>query len=344
MNLKEKIVTSALALMAAVPVFGQSNSFKEYKAQKEKEFKEYKQQRMQKFQQFKNGRTAEFNDFRSGQQSENEVYTEEAPNISGDHVYYAGVAASTFGLGDKTDCERVNLKDNNRAYIASSPKGVAIIYEGGNGFGATLNNSGTVDYFSVKQERKSDLSAVQDASIIELLNGLNESYGQAEFPQITTKDKVNLAQKKVLKSQKTPASYEHTTAEGVSYSFNEKGVQFSGTLSFVNTDYLMPKVNYDSKNKMYYCGSHRGRIESALNMAVTAGLQRLVMENYIYKDLNRRAQAGETLTSAEKVFQAQHIQRLEKEGIFINKDGKLQQQNPKYPPRQARTNGARYNN
>ena len=344
MNMKEKVLTAALALMAAVPVFGQSNAFKEYKAQKEKEFKEYKQQKMREFQQFKDERTAEYNAFRNEQQSQTQVYVQEAPNISGDYVYYAGVAASTYGLGDNTDCESVNLKNNNRAYIASSPKGVAIIYEGGNGFGATLNNSGTVDYFSVKQERKSDLSAVQDASLIELLNGLNESYGQAEFPQITTKDKVNLAQKKVLKSQQTPASYEHTTAEGVSYSFNEKGVQFSGTLSFVNTDYLMPKVYYDSKTKIYSCGSHKGRIESALNMAVTTGLQRLVMENYIYKDLNKRAQAGETLTPAEKAFQTQHLKRLEKEGISINKDGKLQQQNPKYPSRQAKTNGVYYNN
>ena len=347
MSTKEKIVTAALALMATVPSSAQNNTFNEFRSQSTKEFKNAKQQMKQDVQNFKDTKTADFNNFRDGAEQQRRVHTRPAESISGDDVYYAGVAASVYGLEyENIDCQSVNLKENNRAYIATSPKGVALIYEGGNGFGATLNEAGQVDYFSVKQEKKSELSAVKDASIIELLNGLNESYGQAKFPQLTTQNKMDLSKKKVLQSQQNTSDYDHVTAEGLPYSFNEKGVRFPYDLVLVSINHLIPKTRYDSKAKMYYCGSQRGRVESALNISVTLNLQRLVMENYIYKDLNKRAQAGETLSSAEKVFQTQHLQRLEKEGIFINKDGKLQQQNPKYPPRQmsTRTNGGYINN
>ncbi len=158
------------------------------------------------------------------------------------------------------------------------------------------------------------------------------------FSQTNNQDKVVQAKQNVQQAKQRQSVTEHTTAEGITYSFSDKGVQFSGELKGTSTDYLMPQIYYNKQNKMYTCGSQQSFNESHLRTNVDLNLRSLIIENYIYKDVQKRAQQGETLSKAEQAFQAQHIKNLEREGIVVTKDGKLQQQNPRYPAQKVQEN------
>ncbi|MBQ8481726.1 MAG: hypothetical protein IJ532_04265 [Alphaproteobacteria bacterium] len=347
MNMKEKIVLTSLAILTSIPGFSQSR-FKQYQEAKQKEFAAYKAQKQQEFDQYKNERTAQFRDYQNNNGQQKKVKTREelneeyasamenggnrqqakrldpiAPqNVDGEHVYLGGIAAHDYGLGfdDISFNKKFDLEEGDRAYVYTSSKGVAVVYSNSNGFGANLKNN-SVEYFQLKNGKKTSLSTVKDASTIKLLNNLNEYYGKVKFPQAKTQDKITKSKQNIQQAK------QHKTAEGLSYTIGEDGVKFSGVMS-INTNYLMPQIYYNQQNGMYTCGSHESFEESGLRRDVMLDLQYLVVENYIYKDLQKRAQQGERLTEAEKEFQEAHIKNLAKEGISITKDGKLKQQDP----------------
>lgn len=354
MNMKEKIVLTSLAILTSIPGFSQSK-FKQYQEAKQKEFAAYKAQQQQEFDQYKNERTAQFRDYQNNNGQQKKVKTREEldkeyasalkndgnwqqakrmdpitpPNVDGEHVYLGGSAAHEYGLGfdDISFDKKFDLEEGDRAYVYTSSKGVAVVYSNGNGFGANLKNN-SVEYFQLKNGKKTSLSTVKDASTIKLLNDLNEYYGKVKFPQAKTQDKITKSKQNIQQAK------QHKTAEGLSYTIGKDGVKFSGVMS-ISTDYLMPQIYYNQQNGMYSCGSHKSFEESGLRSVVMLDLQHLVVENYIYKDLQKRAQQGERLTEAEKEFQEAHIRNLAKEGISITKDGKLKQKDPRYTPQQT---------
>lgn len=319
MDWKQKVVMTAIAVSSTVQSFGQ-DIFKRYMESK-KDVTTYLQNRTTP--ESDNKKTANYTDYTNQSGESNTV---EVAQVNGEHVYCAGLAASDFGLGydNISHKKTIETKSGDNIYVYASPKGIACVYGKGNGFGATLNDSGSVDYFSINNGKK---TPVQEKSTINTLNELNERYGTVAFPQEIA-NKIDKAGQRIAKAQERQSGEKHVVNENISYTTYNNNIKVSGNVGG-SVSFLMPEIRYNNKTHKYTCGPSQNFNESDLRQIVDMELRTILAENYVYKDLQKRENQGENLNQAEQTFKNKHIEKLGKWGISMV-DGKLKQQNPQY--------------
>lgn len=123
----------------------------------------------------------------------------------------------------------------------------------------------------------------------------------------------------------------HTTKDGrIDYAFGEEN-SLTMNIRMLNVQPLMPKV-YQKDNK-YYCGSCVSSNYNVVQNMASMKVRNLVANKMIFDDMNERLKNGEQLNQYEAAFyegfERNGMARLAREGIELNKEGKLVQNNPK---------------
>ena len=123
----------------------------------------------------------------------------------------------------------------------------------------------------------------------------------------------------------------HTTKDGrIDYAFGEEN-SITMNIRMLNVQPLMPKV-YQKDNK-YYCGSSVSSNYNVVQNMASMKVRNLVANKMIFDDMNERLKNGEQLNQYEAAFYSSFerngMARLAREGIELNKEGKLVQNNPK---------------
>ena len=123
----------------------------------------------------------------------------------------------------------------------------------------------------------------------------------------------------------------HTTKDGrIDYAFGDEN-SLTMNIRMLNVQPLMPKV-YQKDNK-YYCGSSVSSNYNIVQNMASMKVRNLVANKMIFDDMNERLKNGEQLNQYEAAFYdgfaRNGMARLAREGIELNKEGKLVQNNPK---------------
>ena len=123
----------------------------------------------------------------------------------------------------------------------------------------------------------------------------------------------------------------HTTKDGrIDYACGDDN-SIKMNIRMLNVQSLMPKI-YQKDNK-YHCGSSVSGNFNVVQRMASMKIQNLVASKMIFDDMNERLKNGEQLNQYETTFYdgfaRNGMARLAREGIELNNEGKLVQNNPR---------------
>lgn len=147
-------------------------------------------------------------------------------------------------------------------------------------------------------------------------------------------DKNNTTVRKKESSQKVRKDKNlewHTTKDGrIDYACGDDN-SITMNIRMLNVQLLLPKIY--QKDGKYHCGSSVATNVSGVRQMASIKVQNLVASKMVFDDMNECLKNGEQLNKYEAVFYdgfaKNGMARLAKEGIGLNKDGKLVQNNPR---------------
>ena len=126
--------------------------------------------------------------------------------------------------------------------------------------------------------------------------------------------------------KKSDVRYAKNQYSSLTYEFRDDGLFFEGNIS-INANSLLPVITKKADD-YYHCGPSKSSNYTIAKTMETEAIKRLVMQNAVYEDLQKRIKSGESLGLPEKQFMKKHPLVMERHGLFTDATGKLKQKNP----------------